>query len=355
MLSLVYISIIATLLTTALVTALIPLARRWGLVDKPAGRKQHKGEVPLIGGPVIWLVVVTGILIFIPNPPWRGIMAGTMLVILGVVDDRQPVPAIIKLVFHIAAATIVVMGNSLTISDIGIFNETFGSPDFATLHELIAVFAIVLAINAFNMIDGIDGLAASMALLALTHANLAFNLIHGATPPSYAVFTALFSGAIAGFLMFNLQIFNGRKVFLGDSGSMLIGLIVSIAIIGASQDIAWVTETEKIPASLCLWLIAIPITDVTIIIIRRLANGRSPMAPDRTHLHHKIMENGFSARRTLLIFILSAVGAFWVGYFLTIQFGEATSIIGFLAFIPVYYFSVQWACSSLGKISNPKH
>lgn len=351
MLSLIYISVIATLLTTALVVALIPLARRLGLVDKPAGRKQHKGEIPLIGGPVIWLVVVIGLVVFAPNPPWAGIMAATMLVILGVVDDRQPVPALIKFIFHIAAATIVVMGENLAISNIGIFNETFGSSDFATLHSLIAVFAIVLAVNAFNMIDGIDGLAASMALLALTHANLAFNLIHGATPPDYAIFTVLFSGAIAGFLMFNLQIFNGRKVFLGDSGSMLIGLIISTIVIAASQDILRFAESPKIPASLCLWLIAIPITDVTIIIIRRLASGRSPMAPDRTHLHHKIMDIGFSAPRTLLVFILSAVGAFWLGYCLTAQFGEATSIIGFLAFMPTYYFSIQWACKKLSELS----
>jgi UDP-GlcNAc:undecaprenyl-phosphate GlcNAc-1-phosphate transferase len=279
-------------------------------------------------------------------------MAGTMLVILGVVDDRQPVPAIIKFIFHIAAATIVVMGENLVISNIGIFHETFGSSDFATLHSLLAVFAIVLAINAFNMIDGIDGLAASMALLALTHANLAFNLIHGATPTDFAIFTVLFSGAIAGFLMFNLQIFNGRKVFLGDSGSMLIGLLVSNIVIAASQDISRLVEGPKIPASLCLWLIAIPITDVTIIIIRRLASGRSPMAPDRTHLHHKIMDIGFSARRTLLVFILSAVGAFWLGYCLTVQFGEATSIIGFLAFMPTYYFSIQWACKKLSELSE---
>jgi UDP-GlcNAc:undecaprenyl-phosphate GlcNAc-1-phosphate transferase len=152
--------------------------------------------------------------------------------------------------------------------------------------------------------------------------------------------------------MFNLQIFNGRKVFLGDSGSMLVGLIISTIVIAASQDISRLMEGPKIPASLCLWLIAIPITDVTIIIIRRLASGRSPMAPDRTHLHHKIMDHGFSPRRTLLVFIFSAVGAFWLGFGLSIKFGEASSIIGFLAFMPTYYFSIQWACKKLDKFRS---
>lgn len=341
MLALIYISIIATLLATIMVIALRPLAIRLRLVDKPDGRKTHKGDIPLIGGPVIWLVVMIGVIFLIPNPPWSVVFAATMLVFLGMVDDRQPIPARLKLVFHIAAATIVVMGENLGISDMGIFQEVIGKTDFEGLHAVLAIIAIAAAINAFNFIDGIDGLSASMALLALTHTNLAFNLLNGATPPDYAFFAVLLSGALAGFLLFNLQVFNGRKIFLGDSGSMLIGLLVAVALIGASQATGRLQGNPTIPASLCLWLIAIPITDMVSIIVRRLVSGRSPMAPDRTHLHHKIMEAGFSARRTLLVMILSSVGAFWIGYGLTLQFGEMASIIGFVIFVPSYYFAVQ--------------
>ena len=341
MLALIYISILATLLATILVIALRPLAIRLRLVDKPDDRKTHKGDIPLLGGPVIWLVVIIGIIAFIPNPPWSAIVAATMLVILGVVDDRRPILAKIKLIFHLSAASIVVIGEGLAISDIGIFPELFGSPKLAALHAALAIVAIATAINAFNMIDGIDGLAASMALLALTHTNLSFNLILGSTPPDYAAFAVLFSGALAGFLLFNLQVFNGRKIFLGDSGSMLVGLMIGTALIGASQETARFAGSPNIPASLCLWLIALPITDMVSIIIRRLVSGRSPMAPDRTHLHHKIMEAGFSTRRTLLVMILSSVGAFWIGYGLTLQFGEMASIIGFVIFVPSYYFAVQ--------------
>ncbi|CAI8198199.1 MAG: Undecaprenyl-phosphate alpha-N-acetylglucosaminyl 1-phosphate transferase [Alphaproteobacteria bacterium] len=341
MLALIYISIVATLLATVLVIALRPLAIRLQLVDKPDARKTHKGDVPLLGGPVIWLVIVTGIILLIPNPPWSIVLAATMLVILGMVDDRQPVSARLKLMFHLAAATIVVMGEKLGISDIGIFHELFNVSALGNLHAVLAVIAIATAINAFNFIDGIDGLSASMALLALTHTNLAFNLIHGSTPPDYAFFAVLMSGALAGFLLFNLQVFNGRKIFLGDSGSMLIGLLVAVALIGASQATGRLGGNPTIPASLCLWLIAIPLTDMMSIIIRRLAGGRSPMAPDRTHIHHKIMEAGFSARRTLLIMILSSVGAFWLGFGLMLEFGEAASIIGFVVFVPSYYYAVQ--------------
>ena len=115
MLTLIYISVVSTLLATVLVVALRPLAIRLQLVDRPSGRKTHKGEVPLIGGPVIWLVVMTGIIFVIPNPSWNIVFAGTMLVMLGIIDDRQPIPARLKFVFHIAAATIVVVGDNLYI------------------------------------------------------------------------------------------------------------------------------------------------------------------------------------------------------------------------------------------------
>lgn len=348
MIFLVYITIVATLLATVLVFALRPLAIRLQLVDKPSERKTHKGDIPLIGGPVIWLVVLLGILAFIDNPPWSAILAATMLVILGIADDRQPIPAIIKLTFHISAASIVVLGENLVISDIGIFPGVFGLPELAKLHVVLAVIAITTAINAFNMIDGIDGLAASMALLALTHINLSFNLILGSTPPDYAAFAVLFSGALAGFLLFNLQVFNGTKIFLGDSGSMLVGLMIGTALIGASQETTRFAGSPNIPATLCLWAIAVPITDIVSIVIGRLISGHSPMAPDRKHLHHKIIDAGFSSRRTLLILILSAVGAFWLGFGLTTLFSEIGSFIGFIIFIPAFYFSVL----HIGKVRN---
>ena len=350
MLILIYLSIIATLTVTVLVFALRPIAIRLKLVDKPFGRKLHEGDVPLIGGPVIWLVFTTSILIFASDPPWSLAAATAFLVVLGMIDDRKPVAAHLKLLCHFAAASMIVIGNGSTISDIGIFPAFLAAADTHFLHILIAVLSIAIAINAFNFIDGIDGLSASMALLALTHTNLAFNLHYGATPPDFAIFNVLFAGALVGFLLFNLQIFNSRKIFLGDSGSMLIGAIVAVSLIDASQSA--VRSGAVLPASLCLWLIAIPLIDLLTIIIRRLSHGRSPMAPDRTHLHHRIMDAGFSARRTLLIMILSSVGAFWIGYGVTLQMGELASIIAFFIFIPAYYLAVLYVLPFVKELAN---
>ena len=234
MLTLIYISVVSTLLATVLVVALRPLAIRLQLVDRPSGRKTHKGEVPLIGGPVIWLVVMTGIIFVIPNPSWSIVFVGTMLVMLGIIDDRQPIPAP-QIRFTLPQQPLLWWGRICTLTTLA-FSMKFFMSSFSVLHKVIAVFAIAAAINAFNFIDGIDGLSASMALLAMTHINLTFNLLYGSIPPDYAFFGVLFSGALAGFLLFNLQVFNGRKIFLGDSGSMLVGLLVAVALIGASQE-----------------------------------------------------------------------------------------------------------------------
>lgn len=341
MLTLIYTSIIATLLATVLVVALRPLAIRLQLVDKPSDRKLHHGEVPLLGGPVIWLVVMLGMFVFVPETPWTLVFATAMLVILGIIDDREPVSAKLKLVFHFAAAGILTMGDGGVISDLGIFTEFFGNENNRSLHIMITVLAIAIAINAFNFIDGIDGLSASMALLALTHINITFNLINGQTPPDFALYSVLISGALAGFLLFNLQVFNGRKIFLGDSGSMLVGMLVAFLLINASQKGG--LAAPAIPPSLCLWLIAIPLTDMLTITIRRLAGGRSPMAPDRTHLHHILMQGGFTARRTLLVMILSSVAAFWIGFALSTMVSDLASIVGFFVFIAAYYFAAQRA------------
>ena len=127
---------------------------------------------------------------------------------------------------------------------------------------------------------------------------------------------------------------------MGDSGSMLVGLMIGTALIGASQETTRFAGSPNIPATLCLWVIAIPIIDITSIVIRRLINGRSPLAPDRKHLHHKIMEAGFSSRRTLLVQFYLPLGLFWIGFGLTTYLGEMASIFGFVIFIPIYYFTV---------------
>lgn len=339
MLTLIYTTIASTLVAIVLFIASRPLAIRLRLVDKPDARKQHKGEVPLIGGPVIWLIVAVATF-FAPGPyQWGLMLSGLGLVILGMMDDRRPISAWFRLFCQLAIAVVLVLSQDLRLHDIGLLSAIFDRPNLDWLHTSLAVFAVVVAINAFNFIDGIDGLSASMGLLAITHINLTYNLIGAEQSQAVLFNSVIYIGALSGFLLFNLQVFNGRKIFLGDSGSMFIGLSIAVALISTSQTTT--VSNGPVPAALCLWVIAIPLTDMITIIVRRLASGRSPMAPDRTHLHHILMQAGLSARRALLMLILSSMGAFWIGYMLYSYFGEPISIIGFFIFMTIYYVTVQ--------------
>ena len=295
MLALIYTTIAATLVAIVLVVALRPLAIWLKLVDAPDERKQHRGEVPLIGGPVIWLIVVAAGFFDPSGFPIAITLAGFALVILGMLDDRHPISPWFRLFCHLAISVVLVLSQDIQLHDIGMFAEIYDTPELAWLHSALAIFAIIVAINAFNFIDGIDGLSASMALMAITHLNLTFNLMGVQQGPSVLFNSVVFIGALSGFLLFNLQVFNGRKIFLGDSGSMFIGMVIATSLLTVSQTNG--ASNAPIPAALCLWMIAIPLTDMTTIIIRRILNGRSPMAPDRTHLHHILMSAGFSARR----------------------------------------------------------
>ena len=339
MLALIYTTIAATLVAIILVVAFRPLAIKLGLVDAPDTRKQHSGEVPLIGGPVIWLIVAAAGFLGPNDYPLGLYVAGLALVTLGMLDDRRPISPWFRLFCHLAIAVVLVLSQDIKLHDIGLFPELFDTPELAWLHRALAIFAIIVAINAFNFIDGIDGLSASMALLAVTHMNISFNMLGIQQFPGILFHSVVFIGALSGFLLFNLQVFNGRRIFLGDSGSMFIGMMIATALIVSSQ--TEVTNGQNMPAVLCLWIIAIPLTDMTTIVIRRILNGQSPMAPDRTHLHHILMKAGLSARRTLLVMILSAMGAFWLGYGLYASFGETISIAAFFAFMAVYYAGVQ--------------
>ena len=350
MFGLIYTTIAATLVAIILVVALRPMAIALRLVDTPNERKHHSGEVPLIGGPVIWLIVTFASIFSPAGFPWSIALAGAALVALGMLDDRRPLSPWLRLAFHLAIAIVLVFSQNLALHDIGFANALFNTPDLNWMHTILAILAIIIAINAFNFIDGIDGLSASMGLMAITHLNWVFNLLNIAQSPLVLFNSVVFIGALIGFLLFNLQVFNGRKIFLGDSGSMYIGMSVAIALLSSSQ--TSYTDRAAIPAALCLWIIAIPLTDMTTIIVRRILNKRSPMAPDRTHLHHILMQAGFSARRTLLVMILSSMGAFWIGCALFHYFGEIVSIICFFAFMAIYYWAVQKSRYFVGALND---
>ena len=315
--------------------SLRPIAIKWGVTDKPGKRKLHVGDVPLIGGPLILFVTFLGSLLLSIDFPLGAFIAGSFIVLLGVFDDKYDVPASPKFFLQIAIACLLISINGAHIVDIGIYQKDFADPANQTLHFGLAVLAIVIGVNALNLIDGIDGLAASIVLVILINANLAFVVSGQSVPKDILLHSALLIGTLCAFLAFNLGLFDGKKIFLGDSGSMLVGLLIASMLINISQTPSS-SSGITIPASLCLWLTALPMTDMLVTFMRRIINGRSPFSPDRTHLHHMLRDVGISKWHVLIVILTASAIIFWGGAAITFKVGEAASLIAYGVYMVSY-------------------
>ena len=272
--------------------ALRPLAKSVGLVDRPGGRKSHVGEVPLVGGPSMFFAILIGMAL-LPESSSRFVylpVGASLLVAVGLIDDRYSLPAGIRLIAQVTAVLIMVFGSELVIRDIG---DPFaiGTIHMGPLSLLFTLLVTLAVINSFNLIDGVDGLAGSMAFVALS----ALVAVAGfAAPATDVALVAL--AAIFGFLLFNFPVIANRPVrsFMGDSGSTLLGLVIVWITIGISQG----PERLVSPVT-CLWFAALPVFDLLTCFVRRIARGVSPFRPGRDHFHHTLKRGGLRVRQVL--------------------------------------------------------
>lgn len=281
-------SCIAAIVSYPLTHFVASLAQRWGFVDRPDGHhKSHKLPVALGGGLAVFLAAVVTFAVeyfssqnlqesLHDNAPFLSglLLAGGWIVILGLVDDRYGMKGRYKLVGQIFAALIVI-ASGLEIQAFSLFGQKI---QLGWLSIPFTLFWLVGAINSLNLLDGIDGLATTIGII-LCSAITVMALWFG--QPAVAVVAAVFAGALLGFLRFN---FPPATVYLGDAGSMLIGLVVGSLAIGASLK---GPATVAMAAPLAIW--SLPMFDSFIAILRRKLTGRSIYATDRGHLHHRLM------------------------------------------------------------------
>lgn len=273
-----------------------PLARRLaikvGALDVPkCERKIHKSPMPYFGGIAIYVAIMACMFVFLPHNEMNiSIMIGaTILVLVGIIDDMYDMPAKIKLAFQIIAAIIAVSGGVRIYFITNPFHVT-GYSFLDTLSIPITIIWIVGVTNTINLIDGLDGLAAGVSGIA------AFSLLLTAFTKGYdfiIIQCAIVAGAALGFLPHN---FNPARIFMGDTGSMLLGYMLSIvAVLGAVKSVAAITLIVPIFA------IGIPILDTFFAIVRRLINKKPIMEPDKEHLHHQLMKKGLNQKQTVLV------------------------------------------------------
>jgi len=273
-----------------------PFANRVRLVDYPNDRKTHMGEIPLVGGLAMFAGFVVAFLVSAPDlNQARGILiAYTIVTIVGVLDDRRGMSVWARFILQIAAVLIMTLLSGVVLNSLG---SLFGEETIQMLDWAIP-FTVICAVgtmNAMNMIDGVDGLAGAMALicfLAVFYLNFLADEI--------ALKPLLFIGVLIPFLCCNLC--GSRKVFMGDAGSMFLGLGIVWVLIEATQGVHAIMSPVT-----ALWIFAVPLIDSVAIMFRRVMKRRSPFLPDREHLHHIFLSAGFSDRATLSIMSLLAM------------------------------------------------
>jgi UDP-GlcNAc:undecaprenyl-phosphate GlcNAc-1-phosphate transferase len=327
-------------------------AMRLGLVDKPdEERRIHKVPVPRLGGVAIYIsifVSLTLMMIITGRFPREGGLAGiavggTLIFVLGLLDDLESLPAKVKLLVQIlagcAAYSLGVRLKAIPMPanfdvDLGFIHLHGGEPILLGMWALpVTVFWLVGVANAVNLIDGMDGLAAGVAAIS-SMTIWAVALAPQIHQPYAALIAAVLAGALLGFLRWN---FNPARIFLGDSGAYLAGFMLgAVSITGVVKGVTAVTVI--VPTVLLVFLILFfPLLDTTWAIIRRVARGRSIFSPDAEHIHHRLLQAGLSQKNVAYLIygvsaLLGLVAASLVGqqgYYLTLGFSVLAMAIFF--------------------------
>lgn len=266
-----------------------PIARRIGLLDHPGGRKDHARPTPVIGGlGVAGGALIAASVVFDPSPQLTALaIAAVLVVAVGVWDDAKDLPWQLRILTHVTAALVLVYVGNVRVEQIGpVFG--LGISSLGSFSIPFTVLATVGLINALNMADGIDGLTGSLVLCALGMLTCA-SLYAGNA--SLAALLIIVAAAVAAFLLLNMRFpWQPRgRVFLGDSGSGFLGLVIAWAAFSLTQNAA-----HPVSPVLAPFLIAPPVIDCLVLMARRISHGHSPFEADRSHLHHLMLDAGFS-------------------------------------------------------------
>jgi undecaprenyl-phosphate alpha-N-acetylglucosaminyl 1-phosphatetransferase len=326
--------IISMLVCAILILLLRKVAHRLDIIDRPGGRKRHEHPTPMVGGLAMFIAVLAALFIgdALHGNVTTLLECAAVLVMLGVLDDKHGLSVSLRMMIQVFLVTVVIVGAGGTITHLGaLFGRDIPLGMFAIPFSVIA---FVGGINAINMIDGTDGVAGKMALITTLGVATIFYLAGAVEllPLTWAML-----GALVGFLLFNSRLFVKRAwVFMGDSGSMWLGLVLG-------WFMAQVTEggVSAEPA-LVLWLFGIPLIDTLVVMARRMKRKQSPFAGDRTHIHHVLEHAGLSVRRTVLVLSLAQLVLVGIGVcFYLIHAPAAVVFWSFALPMAAYYYRLR--------------
>jgi UDP-GlcNAc:undecaprenyl-phosphate/decaprenyl-phosphate GlcNAc-1-phosphate transferase len=337
---------LAFVVALSVTAALIPVLVRWapaiGLTDAPGPRKVHSIPVPRVGGLAMAVGLLIPVLLTVElTPPVRGLLLGlVVLLIFGVWDDRVTLGYRTKF-----AGQVIAVGLCMVVGDVHVGTLMIGSVVVlpASVSTFITFVFLIGITNAVNLADGLDGLAGGMVLLCLCAIALFAAMSGNATVAQVALIEA---GAVLGFLRFNTH---PARIFMGDSGSQMLGFSVGALALLATQG-----ETCPLSAALPLLLLGLPIMDTLTVMLTRIRAGRSPFSADSNHLHHRLLALGFAHREAVLIIYMMQVGLVLLAYSLRFE-SDVEVVIAFCAFTLAVLGSLRWASHSgwrLGQVAR---
>ena len=317
--------VMAALSSAAALAVLCRYADALGLVDRPSDRKKHVGNIPLIGGLSAFFGVLVGAGLAGHSTLFVNSMLGTaaVLALVGALDDRFDLSVRARLLVQTGAVLTMVSCTGVYIHTLG---HLFGYQlELGVFGIPLTVVAVIGLLNAFNMMDGIDGLAGMLALVSVG----AIMLYQGLSHWQGTIVLLLLVAALLPYLAANLGLV-GRKVFLGDAGSMVVGYLLAWLLIKLSQDSKPQLSTIDV-----LWCVALPLLDTLAVTVRRLREGKSPFKPDRGHIHHLMLNAGLTPRAALAALVALAVTLALTGR-VTRAFTPGSNLLAFGALAVIY-------------------
>lgn len=309
---------ISFILVNISIPPILRVARAKNLYDVFDERKIHRNLVPPLGGVAIFIGFIVTTILFTDGSifqPFRYVaVAMILLFFIGLKDDLIMIPAKKKLAVQVLAALLMITFGNIRISS---FHGIFGIDNIHYITSLLFTLFLVLAIvNAYNLIDGIDGLASGLGILAASFFGVWFFLSGNM---QYSIMSFALAGSLAGFFLYNV-FGHKNKLFMGDTGSLVLGLLVSVMVIQFNEFNIKNTSTMHVIASpsVSFAIIVVPLIDMLRVMIIRISNGKSPFAPDKNHFHHCLLTVIPSHLKVTLIII--SINVFIIGLALLLNY-----------------------------------
>tara|TARA_B110001469_G_scaffold121344_1_gene130728 strand:+ start:384 stop:1430 length:1047 start_codon:yes stop_codon:yes gene_type:complete len=332
-LNIIFSLITAFLITYVAIPKVIFFAEKLRLLDEAGVRASHKGSVPVFGGIAIFSGIIFSLLFWADDIENIQYLLVSILIVffVGVIDDLLVLSPFKKIVGQVIATLIIIFLGDLQINNM---HGVLGVYDLPTwTGTLFTIFVVIVITNGFNLIDGVDGLAAGIGVIS----SFSFGVIALLMDQSdMAIVAFTLVGALLGFLRYN---FFPAKIFMGDTGSLVVGIILSILAINSIR-YGLVTETIKLPNKgplLAIAILAIPLFDSLRVFVARIIKGRHPLSAGRGHIHHALLNLGFGHNKTsLILYFFSLVLILFSYFLLELNINMSILILAGISFILLY-------------------